>query len=115
MEKICIQCGKSFELTESEVAFFEGKGLEVPKRCSSCRKANKKNRNNRRYNGKGGKQKQGNSHRYSKSPEGKTGSGASFGAPTNDPLGKDSYTAEHKEPKKGFFARLLSAIGFGGR
>ncbi|HAG69325.1 MAG TPA: hypothetical protein DCL38_05055 [Lachnospiraceae bacterium] len=50
MKKICIQCGKEFELTDSEVSFFEGKGLELPKRCSDCRKTNKKNRS-RKYHG----------------------------------------------------------------
>ncbi|MCR5791311.1 MAG: zinc-ribbon domain-containing protein [Lachnospiraceae bacterium] len=44
MNKTCIQCGKEFEITESEIAFFEEKGLELPKRCKDCRKQNKKNK-----------------------------------------------------------------------
>lgn len=42
MKKTCIQCGKEFELTESEIAFYEEKKLEIPKRCKGCRQANKR-------------------------------------------------------------------------
>ena len=35
-------------MTDSEISFYEGKGLELPKRCPSCRKANKKSKA-RRY------------------------------------------------------------------
>lgn len=41
MKIICKQCGREFELTESEIAFFKGKGLSLPKRCPECRKLNK--------------------------------------------------------------------------
>ncbi len=38
----CKQCGAQFELTESEIAFFESKNLSLPKRCKACREQNKK-------------------------------------------------------------------------
>lgn len=41
MKKICKQCGKEFELSESEISFYKSKGLELPKRCKSCRNKNK--------------------------------------------------------------------------
>lgn len=41
MKKICKQCGKEFELPESEISFYKSKGLELPKRCKSCREKNK--------------------------------------------------------------------------
>ena len=42
MKKICKQCGKSFELTQSEIDFYKNKGLELPKRCKKCRDINRK-------------------------------------------------------------------------
>lgn len=41
MKRVCKQCGTSFELTDSEVKFYQDKGLELPKRCEDCRKQNK--------------------------------------------------------------------------
>ena len=32
------ECGKAFELTESEEKFFTDKELFIPKRCPDCRK-----------------------------------------------------------------------------
>lgn len=43
MKQICSQCGKQFELSESEKQFYKSKGLELPKRCKSCREANREN------------------------------------------------------------------------
>ena len=37
----CKQCGKEFELSDSEIKFYKDKGLSLPKRCEDCRKANK--------------------------------------------------------------------------
>lgn len=37
MKRICKQCGKEFELTSSEIEFYKGKNLELPKRCKECR------------------------------------------------------------------------------
>lgn len=42
MKKICKQCGKEFEITQSEIDFFKSKSLDIPKRCKDCRNANKK-------------------------------------------------------------------------
>lgn len=42
MIKTCKQCGKEFELSESEIDFFEEKGLKLPKRCAQCRELNRK-------------------------------------------------------------------------
>ena len=43
MLRTCKQCGKTFNLTQSEIDFYNKKGLQLPKRCESCRNANKKN------------------------------------------------------------------------
>ncbi|MDE7297771.1 MAG: zinc-ribbon domain-containing protein [Lachnospiraceae bacterium] len=37
----CKQCEKEFELTDSEIDFYNSKGLEIPKRCKACRDENK--------------------------------------------------------------------------
>lgn len=43
LELNCVDCGNRFEITNNEYEFYINKGLDVPKRCSSCREA-KKNR-----------------------------------------------------------------------
>lgn len=47
IKRKCKQCGKEFVLSDSEIKFFNDKNLELPKRCSECRKENK---NNKEYN-----------------------------------------------------------------
>ena len=42
----CKQCGEEFTLTDSEIKFYNDKGLNLPKRCSECRKKNKNINNN---------------------------------------------------------------------
>lgn len=46
-KRICKQCGKEFLLSDSEIDFYKGRKLEIPKRCSKCREENKNNKNNR--------------------------------------------------------------------
>jgi len=41
MKRVCKQCGKSFELSDSEIAFYKSRNLNLPKRCKACRQANK--------------------------------------------------------------------------
>ena len=41
----CKQCGEEFTLTDSEIKFYNDKGLNLPKRCSECRKKNNINNN----------------------------------------------------------------------
>lgn len=41
MTKKCVQCGKSFTLTKSEIDFYKSKNLNIPKRCKDCRSKNK--------------------------------------------------------------------------
>ncbi len=41
MKRICKQCGKEFELVESELNFYRKKNLAFPKRCKACRAANR--------------------------------------------------------------------------
>ncbi len=40
VEKTCKQCGKTFQLSDSEIEFYKSKNLELPKRCKECRKSN---------------------------------------------------------------------------
>ena len=44
MKRTCVQCGKDFFLTDSEIRFYKDKKLSLPKRCKDCREANKKSR-----------------------------------------------------------------------
>ncbi|MBO5522262.1 MAG: zinc-ribbon domain containing protein [Roseburia sp.] len=39
--RTCKDCGKKFELSDSEIQFFEERNLTLPKRCQQCRKAKK--------------------------------------------------------------------------
>ena len=41
MKRTCVQCGKEFEITDSEAAFYKSKNLQLPKRCKECRTENK--------------------------------------------------------------------------
>lgn len=41
MNKKCVQCGRVFTLTDSEIHFFESRNLNIPKRCKECREKNK--------------------------------------------------------------------------
>ncbi len=59
MKSKCIQCGKAFEISESEKQFFESKNLTLPKRCRECREKNK-NSGNSKKNKKATK----NAHKY---------------------------------------------------
>ena len=54
MKVICKQCGKEFELSNSEMEFYKSKNLELPKRCKECRELNKQNgrkKNDRKNDG----------------------------------------------------------------
>lgn len=48
MKKTCVQCGKTFEISESEKQFFESKNLTLPKRCRECREKNRSSGNSSR-------------------------------------------------------------------
>ena len=52
IKRICKQCGKEFTLNDSEIKFYKEKNLDLPKRCSECRKENKNNKDdlNNTYN-----------------------------------------------------------------
>lgn len=39
-KKKCVQCGKEFVITDSEMQFFDKKNLNYPKRCKECREKN---------------------------------------------------------------------------
>ena len=41
MKCTCVQCGKTFELSDSEIDFYRKKNLHLPKRCKECRQKNK--------------------------------------------------------------------------
>lgn len=40
IKKICKHCGKTFELSDSEIKFYKENNLELPKQCKECQKAN---------------------------------------------------------------------------
>ena len=42
MQRNCVQCGKTFELSQSEIDFYKQKNLSLPKRCKACREQNKR-------------------------------------------------------------------------
>lgn len=51
MKKNCVQCGKMFNITQSEIDFYNKKGLQIPKRCKQCRNNNRiKNNTNTKLN-----------------------------------------------------------------
>ncbi len=41
MKRVCKQCGKEFEIFQSEINFYKSKNLQLPKRCKECRESNK--------------------------------------------------------------------------
>lgn len=41
MKRICVQCGKEFVLSNSEIHYYRQRKLYLPKRCSDCRAINK--------------------------------------------------------------------------
>lgn len=48
MKQKCVQCGRVFEISDSEKHFFESKNLALPKRCRECREKNKSSGNSRK-------------------------------------------------------------------
>lgn len=44
IEKMCRDCGKTFEISRAGRIFFESRGLALPKCCPACRKARKEAR-----------------------------------------------------------------------
>ena len=50
IKRECKQCGEEFTLTDSEMKFYNEKGLNLPKRCSECRNKNKNINNNEKDN-----------------------------------------------------------------
>lgn len=38
INRTCIDCNKPFSISPAEQKYFESKGMELPKRCSECRK-----------------------------------------------------------------------------
>lgn len=41
LNRVCVQCGKRFTLSDSEIDFYNSKNLDLPKRCKICREINK--------------------------------------------------------------------------
>lgn len=41
MTRKCVQCNKTFNISDSEIQFYESKNLSLPKRCKKCREKNK--------------------------------------------------------------------------
>lgn len=48
-KRVCVQCGKSFVLSDSEVNFYQSKSLSLPKRCKTCREMNKAKKTNQSF------------------------------------------------------------------
>jgi len=49
MTPCCVDCGRRFEITNSQYDFFKGKCFDIPKRCPSCREAKKAGSNGGAY------------------------------------------------------------------
>lgn len=49
MKCTCKQCGKTFELSDSEIDFYKKKNLNLPRRCKECRQANKQKQDKPSY------------------------------------------------------------------
>ncbi len=64
INRTCKQCGKKFTLTDSEIQFYKSKDLELPKRCSDCRKKN--NNATKENNSNIGKSEDRNKHNKNK-------------------------------------------------
>ena len=113
MKKTCIQCGNEFEMTDSEISFYEGKGLELPKRCPSCRKANKKSKARRYHDRKkgDGKYRQGEGKPYNREYN-RENTGAGREETQRYAKAEDIMreSAPSKEEKKGFFSGILEGI-----
>lgn len=45
MKRTCARCGKQFELSEAEIAFYEQRKLNIPTNCYSCRRSDRIRRN----------------------------------------------------------------------
>lgn len=45
-ERVCKDCGDLFEITDNENAFYLSKGLQLPRRCKTCRIRRKRANNN---------------------------------------------------------------------
>ncbi len=56
MTKKCVQCGKSFTITESEIQFYKSKNLSIPKRCKTCREQNRASKNASKKNNRSSNQ-----------------------------------------------------------
>lgn len=48
-KRVCVQCGKQFVLSDSEVSFYQSKNLSLPKRCKTCREMNKAKKTNQSF------------------------------------------------------------------
>lgn len=46
----CVDCGKTFEITNGEHLFYKKKGFDLPKRCKDCRKNSSSSTSGYRYN-----------------------------------------------------------------
>ena len=46
LKRTCVQCGKEFEMSQSEINFYKKKKLSLPKRCKECREENKNKKKN---------------------------------------------------------------------
>ena len=66
IKRECKQCGQEFTLTDSEMKFYNEKGLNLPKRCSECRNKNKNINNNEKDNIKEPNIKKGSTNNKSK-------------------------------------------------
>ena len=60
MRRTCKQCGREFELEDSEIEWYQSKGMQLPKRCEDCRAANRKKRDDGRTGSDNAKRGEGN-------------------------------------------------------
>lgn len=50
IERQCVDCSKTFVIEPGEVAFYENKGLDLPKRCAECRAKRKAENGHNTFN-----------------------------------------------------------------
>jgi len=99
LKRTCVQCGKEFEMSQSEINFYKKKKLSLPKRCKECREENKnKKKNNQKLQEEDQRAEQKIDKKKSKAKNDKTEYQTGKTSDTVKPAGNNS-TSNQKEKK----------------